>query len=83
MARAFAQSSVRPPHDVYFASVTAEEQGLLGSQYLGMHPPVQAGQISLDLNYDMILPIGIPRSVDLGEPSVWTSGHRPNSRQGL
>ena len=66
MARAFAQSSVRPPHDVYFASVTAEEQGLLGSQYLGMHPPVQAGQISLDLNYDMILPIGIPRSVDLG-----------------
>ncbi len=66
MARAFAQSSVRPPHDVYFASVTGEEQGLLGSQYLGMHPPVPAGQFSLDLNYDMILPIGVPRSVDLG-----------------
>jgi Zn-dependent M28 family amino/carboxypeptidase len=66
MARAFSQSSVRPPHDVYFASVTAEEQGLLGSQYLGMHPPVPAGEIALDLNYDMILPIGIPRSVDLG-----------------
>ncbi|MGB6745595.1 MAG: M28 family peptidase [Terracidiphilus sp.] len=66
MARAFAQSSQRPPHDVYFASVTAEEQGLLGSQYLGMHPPVPAGQIALDLNYDMLLPIGIPRSVSLG-----------------
>jgi Zn-dependent M28 family amino/carboxypeptidase len=66
MARAFAQSTVRPPHAVYFASVTAEEQGLLGSQYLGMHPPVPAGQIALDLNYDMVLPIGIPRSVNLG-----------------
>ena len=66
MARAFAQSPTRPPHDVYFSAVTAEEQGLLGSQYLGMHPPVPAGQIALDLNYDMLLPIGIPRSVNLG-----------------
>ena len=66
LARAFAQSSKRPPHAVYFASVTAEEQGLLGSQYMGMHPPIPAGQISLDLNYDMVLPIGIPRSVNLG-----------------
>jgi Zn-dependent M28 family amino/carboxypeptidase len=65
LARAFAQSPERPPHNVYFASVTAEEQGLLGSQYLGMHPPVPAGDIALDLNYDMLLPIGIPRSVNL------------------
>ena len=65
MARAFAQSAVRPPHAVYFAAVTAEEQGLLGSQYLGMHPPVPAGRISLDLNYDMLLPVGVPRSADL------------------
>ena len=66
MARALAKSSERPPHAVYFASVTAEEQGLLGSQYLGMHPPVPAKDITLDLNYDMLLPIGIPRSVNLG-----------------
>jgi Zn-dependent M28 family amino/carboxypeptidase len=66
LARAFAQSPVRPPHAVYFAAVTAEEQGLLGSQFLGMHPPVPAGQITLDLNFDMLLPIGIPRSVSLG-----------------
>jgi len=66
MARAFAQSAQRPPHAVYFASVTAEEQGLLGSQFLGMHPPIPARQIALDLNYDMLLPIGVPRSVSLG-----------------
>jgi Zn-dependent M28 family amino/carboxypeptidase len=65
MARAFAQSSQRPPHAVYFVSVTAEEQGLLGSQYLGMHPPIPASHIALDLNYDMLLPIGIPRSVNV------------------
>ena len=66
LARAFAQSPVRPPHAVYFAAVTAEEQGLLGSQFLGMHPPVPASKTSLDLNFDMLLPIGVPRSVSLG-----------------
>ena len=65
LARAVAQSSVRPPHAMYFASVTAEEQGLLGSQYLGEHPPVPARDITLDLNYDMLLPIGVPLSADL------------------
>jgi Zn-dependent M28 family amino/carboxypeptidase len=66
LARAFAQSNERPPHAVYFAAVTAEEQGLLGSQFLGEHPPVPARNIALDLNYDMLLPIGVPRSVSLG-----------------
>jgi Zn-dependent M28 family amino/carboxypeptidase len=66
LARAFAQSNERPPHAVYFAAVTGEEQGLLGSQFLGEHPPVPARHIALDLNYDMLLPIGIPRSVNLG-----------------
>ena len=76
LARAFAQSPVRPPHAVYFVSVTAEEQGLLGSQYLGLHPPIPAGRFSLDLNYDMLLPIGIPRSVTLNgaeRTDFWSS----------
>jgi Zn-dependent M28 family amino/carboxypeptidase len=66
LARAFAQSSQRPPHAMYFSAVTAEEQGLLGSQYLGEHPPVPARDISLDLNFDMLLPIGVPLSASLG-----------------
>ncbi len=61
LARAW--TMVKPPHSVYFAAVTAEEQGLLGSQYLGMHPPVPASQISLDLNFDMLLPVGIPTAI--------------------
>ena len=31
-----------------------------------MHPPAPAGQIALDLNFDMVLPVEIPRSADLG-----------------
>ncbi len=65
LARAYAQASERPPHSMFFAAVTAEEQGLLGSQYLGMHPPVPAAQISLDLNYDMLMPMGIPLSAEV------------------
>ena len=65
LARAWAQSGIKPPHSVIFAAVTAEEQGLLGSEYLGKNPPIPAGQIALDINYDMILPVGIPQQVDL------------------
>ena len=34
-----------------------------GSQYLGMHPPVPAGKITLDLNYDDVKPLGAPEEV--------------------
>ncbi|HEY0163330.1 MAG TPA: M28 family peptidase [Edaphobacter sp.] len=65
MARAWAASGVKPPHSIVFASVAAEEQGLLGSEYLGQHPPVPPAQIALDINYDMILPVGIPQEVNV------------------
>ena len=63
MVRAYASAKVSPPHNVYFASVTAEEQGLLGSKYLGLHPPLPIRDLALDLNYDELLPIGVPTSV--------------------
>src|SRR5271155_1190275 len=65
LARAFADAPARPPHSIFFAAVTAEEQGLLGSQYLGMHPPIPVSQIALDLNYDMLMPIGDPLSAEV------------------
>ena len=60
LARAYGSASQRPRRSILFAAVTAEEQGLLGSEYLGQHPPIPVGQIALDINYDMILPIGVP-----------------------
>jgi len=69
MARAWADFSRKPgvtlPHSVIFAAVTAEEQGLLGSEYLGQHPPIPASQIALDINYDMLLPIGVQQEVNV------------------
>jgi Zn-dependent M28 family amino/carboxypeptidase len=65
LARAFASAAQTPRRSVLFASVTAEEQGLLGSEYLGKHPPVPAEEITLDLNYDDIPPLGSPEEVDV------------------
>jgi Zn-dependent M28 family amino/carboxypeptidase len=65
MVRAYASAKTAPPRNVYFAAVTAEEQGLLGSKYLGMHPPEPIRDLTLDLNFDELLPIGLPTSVEV------------------
>jgi Zn-dependent M28 family amino/carboxypeptidase len=65
IARAYSLSSQKPRRSVLFASVTAEEQGLLGSEYLGKHPPIPAGKITLDLNYDDVPPLGSPEEVEV------------------
>ncbi|HKD14340.1 MAG TPA: M28 family metallopeptidase [Candidatus Angelobacter sp.] len=63
LARAFAGAAQKPKRSVLLAAVTAEEQGLLGSKYLGQHPPIPARNISLDLNYDDVQPLGEPQQV--------------------
>jgi Zn-dependent M28 family amino/carboxypeptidase len=65
MARAFADAAQKPGRSVLFAAVTGEEQGLLGSVYLGQHPPIPAGKIVLALNFDGIAPIGVPEALDV------------------
>jgi len=65
LARVFAQSPAKPRRSVLFASVTAEEQGLLGSEYLGKHPPIPAEKISLDLNFDDVPPLGSPQETEV------------------
>lgn len=64
LARVLAASPVRPRRSIVFASVTAEEQGLLGSEYLGKHSPVAPADVTLDLNYDDIPPRGFPEEVE-------------------
>jgi Zn-dependent M28 family amino/carboxypeptidase len=65
LARAFGQAAQKPRRSILFASVTGEEQGLLGSEYLGKHPPFPAGRITLDLNYDDLPPLGSPEEVEV------------------
>jgi Zn-dependent M28 family amino/carboxypeptidase len=65
IARVYAGAAEKPRRSIYFVSVTAEEQGLLGSEYLGKHPPIPAGKISLDLNYDDVRPQGAAEEVQV------------------
>ncbi len=63
MARVWAGSKSATRRSIYFVSVAAEEQGLLGSAYLGQNPPIAAGRIALNLNYDAIPESGRVRDV--------------------
>ena len=65
LARAWSLAKPAPPRSILFAAVTGEEQGLLGSEYLGQHSPVAPAKITLDLNYDALQPIGEPEDVEV------------------
>lgn len=58
LARAWAVQPTKPKRSALFLSVTAEEKGLLGSKYYAEHPIVPLGKTAIDLNFDMILPLG-------------------------
>jgi Zn-dependent M28 family amino/carboxypeptidase len=64
LARVWAKSP-SPKRSILFATVTAEEQGLLGSEYFGKHPTIPAARISLDLNFDALAPLGEPEEVEV------------------
>jgi Zn-dependent M28 family amino/carboxypeptidase len=65
IARTYSVAPNKPARSILFASVTGEEKGLLGSEYLGKHPPIPAGKISLDLNYDDVPPLGSPEETEV------------------
>jgi Zn-dependent M28 family amino/carboxypeptidase len=69
LARAWSQvdqtGQQHPPRSILFAAVTAEEQGLLGSEFLGKHFAAPVGKVTLDLNYDAVAPIGEPEEVEI------------------
>ena len=41
-----------PRRSIVLLFAAAEEQGLLGSQYFAQHPPMPAGRIAANINYD-------------------------------
>jgi Zn-dependent M28 family amino/carboxypeptidase len=85
IAKAFATLSQRPRRSILIAFVAAEEQGLLGSQYLATHPPVPAGRIAANLNFDGGNVLGRTRDVTqigLGKSSLDTIVRTIAARQG-
>jgi Zn-dependent M28 family amino/carboxypeptidase len=63
IAHAAALEPVKTKRSRMFVFVTAEEAGLLGSQYFGEHPPVPARDIIADLNIDEANPDGPVRDI--------------------
>jgi Zn-dependent M28 family amino/carboxypeptidase len=54
IARVWSKASPRPKRSILFAFVAAEEQGLLGSAFLGQQPPIPAGKIAMGINLDAL-----------------------------
>ena len=52
IARAFAQAQPKPKRSILFLFVTAEEQGLLGSEYYATHPLYPLEQTVANVNID-------------------------------
>jgi TonB family protein len=65
IARAWGATKPAAPRSILLAAVTGEEQGLLGSEYLGKHSLELPVDPILDLNYDALAPIGIPEEVEV------------------
>ena len=63
VARAFAEAATRPKRSVVVVFVTAEEKGLLGSDYFARYPAKAAGTVVADVNLDM--PVFMTASKDI------------------
>ncbi len=75
IARAYTRLPKPPRRTIVFASVTGEEQGLLGSEYLAKHPPVPARDIAANINIDELNIWGRTRDISmigLGKSSLDT-----------
>ncbi len=85
IAKAFAALPQRPRRSILIAFVAGEEQGLLGSQYLATHPPVPAGRIAANINYDGGNVLGRTKDVTeigLGKSSLDAVAQAVAARQG-
>lgn len=58
LADRFSKLPERPRRSIIFLSVTAEEAGLLGSEYYNRHPLVPLSKTVANLNMDALIPIG-------------------------
>lgn len=65
IARSLSAQPKAPRRSILFAAVAAEEQGLLGSQYLIEHPPVPPGRMAANLNLDGLNIWGRTRDVSV------------------
>ncbi|HEX4808713.1 MAG TPA: M28 family peptidase [Bryobacteraceae bacterium] len=86
ISRVWASLPVKPKRSALFAFVTAEEAGLLGSEYYGKHPMVPAGNTAVDLNFDAFTPFGKTHDVSVTgaeRTTLWPLVQRDAKRMDL
>jgi Zn-dependent M28 family amino/carboxypeptidase len=65
IARAFRAMLPVPARSVLFLSVTAEESGLIGSEYYAAHPLVPLEKTAAVINIDSLYPLGRARDIQV------------------
>ncbi|RVU02759.1 M20/M25/M40 family metallo-hydrolase [Mucilaginibacter limnophilus] len=65
IAKKFTQQKVKPARSVVFLAVTAEEQGLLGSEYYATHPLYPLNKTVANLNMDALKAIGETKDIGI------------------
>jgi len=63
IATAFTKLKKKPARSIVFLVVTAEEQGLLGSEYYCTHPVYPLDKTVADINMDVLQPFGRTKDV--------------------
>lgn len=63
IATAFTKLKKKPARSIVFMVVTAEEQGLLGSEYYCTHPVFPLDKTVADINMDVLQPFGRTKDV--------------------
>jgi Zn-dependent M28 family amino/carboxypeptidase len=58
IAKAFAKAPQKPARSIYFAFVTGEESGLLGSAFLAANPPLPIDRVAANINIDGVNYLG-------------------------
>lgn len=65
IARGFRDLLPGPARSVVFLAVTAEESGLIGSEYYAAHPLVPLAKTAAVINIDALVPLGRARDIEV------------------
>ena len=85
IARAFTLEKKKQSRSILFLAVTAEEQGLLGSEYYTLHPVYPVNKTIADINMDVLQPFGKMKDIVLvgkGQSELDTYADEAAAKQG-
>jgi len=85
LASAFTKLKTKPSRSILFLAVTAEEQGLLGSDYYATHPVFPVNKTVADINMDVLQPFGRMKDIVIvgkGQSELDEYAEQAASKQG-